>query len=84
MSTKLLWAILVSAALVAPGAALANAGGEPNPNAFPPSNGQGRKSVCPPPGSVIREFAQEPGVAGPNPFFGQPVGNAVEQSCTPN
>ncbi len=70
---------VVSFSLLAPGTALADQGGLPNGNAFPPSEGSGRKDQCVPPGLVIRNAAKQPG--RPSDVFGQPAGQSMIQSC---
>jgi hypothetical protein len=63
------------------GTALADTGGTPNGNAFDGSNGQGRKTVCPPPGSAFKTMAQAPGPNN-NPFnIGLTPGQVVVSFC---
>ena len=63
------------------GTALADTGGTPNGNAFDGSNGQGRKTVCPPPGSVIKTYAQLPGSNGAPFGDGLSPGQEVVGQC---
>jgi hypothetical protein len=79
MLRKFVVGAVFSCALLAPGTALADQGGLPNGNAFPPSEGSGRKAQCVPPGLVIRNVAKAPGT--PNDVIGQPAGQEMIQSC---
>jgi len=63
------------------GAALADTGGTPNSKAFDGSNGNGRKTVCPPPGSVFKTFAQMPGPNNDPASAGLTPGQEVVLSC---
>jgi hypothetical protein len=74
---------LVSAAMVTSlaGTALADAGGVPNSNASPPSNGNGRKADCSPPGADLSVFAKMPGSNSDPLDMGLSPGQLVVTFC---
>ncbi len=81
MKTFLTAAAVLGLVVGITGTALADAGGQPNVNAYP--SGQqtnGRKAACVPPGSVFKTFAQQPGPNNNPDGLGTP-GSIVVSEC---